>query len=405
MATPSSINLLRLIELLEILAEILHPEIGRPATVTGAGTLGLPMTWFENFQSLPRYYRWAIAFPVIMLNAWLLFRCIDLLQPVVNIVLTAALLAFVLDIPVRQLAQWGVPRRGAIALVLVLALILVVSAGLLVLPQIGQDLDRLQQLLPQWAEQAQARFDQLQTWSVEHHLPIDWQVELNEWVDQLTRWLEGFGDRGLGAIARLFDGLFNLILTGVLSLFLLIYGPTLAESLMPRLPVDWTQRLQEPVQNTLRRYLGGVLLQALLLSLNLTVALTLLKVPFAVLCGFSLGLSSLIPYLDQVVLVGLTGLTLLVNPSLALKLWGSSFVLGQFNDAFLEPRILGKAVGLNPVWVILAVLLGLNLFGGLGVFLAVPIAALIQQMLQASPTLDSLDTPSNSLQSTSTELS
>jgi predicted PurR-regulated permease PerM len=346
------------------------------------------MTWFEHFLSLPRLYRWAIAFPVGVLNAWLLLRCIDFLQPVVNIILTAALLAFILDIPVRQLMRWGVARRGAIALVLVLAGVLVVGAGLLVVPQVGQDLERIQQLLPQWADQAQGRFDRLQAWSSEHHLPIDWQVELNEWVDQLTTWLEGLGDRSLGAIARLFDGLFNLILTAVLSLFLLIYGPNLIEQVLRHLPPDWAQRFQEPVRDTLQRYLGGILLQALLLSLNLAVALTLLKVPFAVLCGFSLGLSSLVPYFDQVVLVALSGATLLVNPGLALRLSISTFLLVQLNDAFLEPRILGKAVGLNPVWVIVSVLLGLKLFGGLGVFLAVPIAALIQQMGQPATFAD-----------------
>ena len=69
----------------------------------------------ELLKKSPPWLRLSLLFPLFIANAWLLFQVLDFLQPLSSLFLAAALFAFLLDIPVRLMVQWGLKRNWAIA--------------------------------------------------------------------------------------------------------------------------------------------------------------------------------------------------------------------------------------------------------------------------------------------------
>jgi predicted PurR-regulated permease PerM len=112
--------------------------------------------------------------------------------------------------------------------------------------------------------------------------------------------------------------------------------------------------------------------------------LTFARVPFSIPIGIFGGVAAFIPYI---------GITLTIIPSVILTLlahgfdWHlgavlATFAIAQFLEGtFLTPKIVGDKVGLNPVWVILAILVFGNAFGFLGILLAVPMAASLKVLV------------------------
>jgi len=115
------------------------------------------------------------------------------------------------------------------------------------------------------------------------------------------------------------------------------------------------------------------------------VGLYILGVKYAFLIGFISGLVSFVPYFGLIVglsLAGIVGLGQFEHYSEVLKIVGI-FGLGQVTESMvLSPVLVGDRIGLHPVWVILAVMIGGYLFGFSGILLALPIAAITVVLLR-----------------------
>ncbi len=135
------------------------------------------------------------------------------------------------------------------------------------------------------------------------------------------------------------------------------------------------------IHQVLVAFFRGQLLVALALALMYTLGLALVGAPLWLVVGPLSGLLSLVPYLGLVVGAGLAVLLTLLehqdvlHPLLALMV----FVVAQNVEGWvLTPKLVGKGVGLHPVWVLVALLLGGELFGITGVVVAVPVAAALR---------------------------
>ncbi|HCL49945.1 MAG TPA: AI-2E family transporter, partial [Clostridiaceae bacterium] len=107
--------------------------------------------------------------------------------------------------------------------------------------------------------------------------------------------------------------------------------------------------------------------------------LSILKAPYTAIISMVVGITNMIPYFGP--FIGMVfGVIIVIfsSPIMALWVFIFLFLLQQFDGWYLGPKILGDMVGLNPVWIILAVILGGGLFGVAGMFLGVPVIAIIK---------------------------
>ncbi|MEQ8659589.1 MAG: AI-2E family transporter, partial [Gammaproteobacteria bacterium] len=157
--------------------------------------------------------------------------------------------------------------------------------------------------------------------------------------------------------------------------------------LLPRRIEPTVSKLAREIDSVLAEFLRGQLTVMAALALIYTVGLWLVGLDLAFFIGLLAGLVSFVPYLGVIVGVIVAGAAafLQFQDVLHLALVGAVFGVGQVLEGMvLSPLLVGDRIGLHPVAVIFAVMAGGQLFGFLGVLLALPVAAVIVVLLRHS---------------------
>lgn len=181
-----------------------------------------------------------------------------------------------------------------------------------------------------------------------------------------------------------FSIIINFIIFSVVSIYLLKDFNVIAQNIKAIFPLskrDHATRILSKVNDNLKHFLRGQLIVCLILSLVYSTGLTIAGIPLSFLIGFIGGFGNLIPYVG-------TGTGIMLASILALFQFHDlkhivyvliTFGVGQLLEGtVITPRIMGKGLGLSPVMVILSILICSQLFGFLGLLLAVPIAATVK---------------------------
>ena len=132
------------------------------------------------------------------------------------------------------------------------------------------------------------------------------------------------------------------------------------------------------------KYLSSQLLDAFVVGVLTSVAMSILGVKYAILLGFLIGASNLIPYFGAIVGVGVSILITLFTGGIGKAIWMAIVViiLQQIDANVINPKIVGNSLKISPLLVIFAVTVGGAYFGILGMFLAVPVFAVFKMMIE-----------------------
>lgn len=189
-----------------------------------------------------------------------------------------------------------------------------------------------------------------------------------------------FGNLAQGALG-LFSSLLTLLLAPVLSFYMLKDLPRIRRAVVDAIPArrrGEVLALLHEVDQALGGYVRGQLTVALIVGILVTIGLTLVGAPFALLFGAVAGLAETIPVLGP--FIGAAPAVVVAfarSPLLALKVALVFATVQPLEASIISPRIIGGRLGLHPLVVIFAILAGAKLLGFWGVLLAVPaIAAL-----------------------------
>ncbi|MEG0325897.1 MAG: AI-2E family transporter [Cellulosilyticaceae bacterium] len=139
-----------------------------------------------------------------------------------------------------------------------------------------------------------------------------------------------------------------------------------------------TKQFIKDLDDIVGKFLIGTIFASFIVGVISTVLMLIIGHPFAILIGVAAGITNVIPYVGPIIGAGLA-FTLGVFESLKLGILGAVLLLlyQQVDGNLIQPKIVGDKVGLAPVWILIAVLIGGSYFGGMGMILSVPTAALI----------------------------
>jgi len=191
-----------------------------------------------------------------------------------------------------------------------------------------------------------------------------------------------------GNTARLVATLLGLSVVPVLAFFFLQDYPRLMgrlKDLLPRRTVGLVARRFAEVDEVLSAFVRGQLTVGAVLSLIYAAGLSAGRIDMAIVIGVIAGFGNMVPYLGTAVgiLLSLVGLALSWQGPWQLAVVAGTFVIGQLLEGLvITPRIVGEKVGLAPVAVIIAILAFGELFGFVGILLAVPVAAILKVVLR-----------------------
>jgi predicted PurR-regulated permease PerM len=334
----------------------------------------------NNLPNLPKWLNIGLAFPVIILNGWLLIKFINFFQPLVSVIAVAILLAFVLDYPIQLLQKRGVPRILAVVVVLLFSIIILGAVAVILLPLILRQLNELANLLPYWIDSGTQQIEAFQNWASTQQLPVNLSGLATDVLGKISSQLQSFTGKILGLAFDTISNLLNLLIAIVLTIYLVLNGEGLWDGIYLWFPPQTAKKVRELLREDFNNYFIGQATLGAILAVAVTLAFVVLRVPLSLLFGIGVGLFSLFPFGTG---IGISIVSLLVSLKdfgLGLEVAAICVAIDQINSNIIAPRILGNLTGLNPVWVVVSLLIGAKLGGVLGLLVAIPLASFIKDM-------------------------
>ena len=349
-----------------------------------------PSDYFEwwNRLSVPsRLLMVGLSAPILVLNFWAMGMIANFFGVLVTIGVVASLLAFLLNYPVSWLAKKGLPRDPISIVVFLLTLSLLFGVGISVFPIVLNQAQQLIARLPEWIESGQQQFlllnEQAEARGFDFNLDSLAEQTFARIEGQLQSLTKSAVNITVDALSSLLDTLIAALVTTILTYYLLQHGDELWDSFIEWLPPKRQEPVANIIRNSFQNYFIGQLIIGICFSLTLIPIFLFLKVPFGLLFGLTIGTLALIPFGATVGIILVTFLIMLQNVFLGLKVLAAAAVVQQVVDNLVAPRVLGSVIGLNPVWVFIAVLLGAKVWGLVGVVIAVPTASVIKTTLMS----------------------
>ena len=317
-----------------------------------------------------------------------------------------AVIAFILNVPLRAIERRLTvikktgPRR-ALALVLTLAMISLILALLfrLLMPQVLDTIYRLIEQFPEFLEQLKdktksflASFPELNKW-INNSASFD---NIN-WSDVLTKVLTFAGNSAAGiieglfkAIGNIYSGVFNAVIAIVFSIYCLFrkeilarQGKRLLYAFVKEKHADYIVRVLRLTNQTFSNFISGQCLEAVILGSMFAVAMTIFRMPYVALVSLLIGITALIPIVGAFVGCVLGAFFILVNnPMQALWFVVMFLILQQIENNVIYPKVVGKSVGLPGMWVLVAVTVGGELMGVIGMLLMIPLVSVLYTLLR-----------------------
>ena len=338
--------------------------------------------------------RW-VQMVVVPLAALALYALARAAGPVLLLFLVATVIALILNPLVKLVQRARVPRGLAVAAVYI-GFFLVVGAaiGLLVDP-IADQVQAFQDDVPGLTDSANQSLADLQGWLDDRGVDVHVQEQGETALETLQRnVLEGSGDVvsfTQDLVRTLVEASIALILVLVISIYMLLYGEQigrLVRAAMP--PGDGTPEDDFPirVQKAVFSYVRGQAAFSAIMGVSAGVALWLFGAigifpdgqRYAVFFGAFYGLMELVPYVGPVIGALPAMLVALFQDPLTAVWVGLLFLaLQQLEGHVVAPQVFGQALRINPLLVIFALLMGAQLYGIIGAFVALPLAAVARE--------------------------
>jgi len=305
-------------------------------------------------------------------------------------------LGYLLDPVVCKLEKLGLNRLGAALLILVVFVSVFIVILIVVAPILSSQLATFAQRLPGYAMRLQALGVEesnaliakygggwLNALGLREQLSsAQIQKSIGDFVAQGAQWFVNAMRSLVSGGAAVFDFLSLLIITPVVAFYILIDWDRMIAEIDSWLPIEHRERLRaiaSEINHALAGFIRGQSLVCLFLGLWYGIGLTLVGLDFGFLIGFIAGLLSFVPYVGSLVALVLSiGVALVQGwPSLKLLFMTLAVVVsGQFLEGnVISPKLVGKSIGLHPVWLMFALLAFGQLFGFVGLVIAVPTAA------------------------------
>jgi predicted PurR-regulated permease PerM len=328
-------------------------------------------------------------------------------------------LAYLLDPLADRFQRWGIGRLTASLLILGLCLLLFIVLLLAVVPLLAHQLGGFIEKLPSYVARLQelarsqgALLTEKLGFDIFEKIGIgtgsgDSSVAVGDIVAKAGQIAAAFlasiwsGGQALLGIASL------LVVTPVVAFYMLVDWDKMLKAIDSWIPLaqrETVRQLASEIDGAIAGFIRGQSLVCLFLGLWYGIGLSLIGLNFGFLIGATAGILSFIPYVGSLTALVVSAAVAIAQgwPSIWLLLMALVVIgIGQFLEGnILTPRLVGKSVGLHPVWLMFALIAFGSLFGFTGLIIAVPVAAAIGVLARfalrrylESPLYQGKDTP------------
>lgn len=357
-------------------------------------------------DSLNEMKKWIVLVLVGVLAFWglnnleLIFDVLENIYRVFSPFILGFVLAYILNIPmmkVEKLLKKAIPDKyedkysGAIRLVSIilsiLLLVLVIAfVGFLLIPELIENIESLMNNIPAFIEGGK-----------------DWVINLLDKYPDVQREIEiMFAESGnvSGIVSSIFTYIINgivgfvsgfvggfvYIFTGIIfAIYMLCQKEYLVDGIK-RLVYAFTDKrkankimdISKLTNKTFSKFISGQCVEAVILGTIMFVVCLLGRFPYALIIGVLTAITALVPIFGAFIACGVGAVLIAItNPLQALIFVAVFVIIQQIEGNVIYPKVVGKSVGLSPLWTLLAITVGGNLFGVVGMIIGLPLASVV----------------------------
>lgn len=265
---------------------------------------------------------------------------------------------------------------------------------MLIIPELAKTIMNFAQLLPYYMDSFGHNVTKwLDTFNldIESLRNFDWEslsTKLVEYLQSAGTLLVG---KTVGITTGVFTSVLNILLGFVFSCYILLSKEKLSVQLkklyasaVNHKSYDNTMVVLSLANETFSKFLVGQCTEALILGILCYIGMSIFGMPYALMISSLIAITALVPIFGAFIGTAIGAfMILLINPVKALWFVVFIIVLQQLESNFIYPRVVGKSVGLDGIWVLFAVTVGGRFFGALGLLISVPIFSIIYCLIRA----------------------
>lgn len=324
---------------------------------------------------------------------------VDFVLGIVMPFLVGGAIAFVINVPMKsierhlfvkngKLAKWRRPVAYLLTLALVIGIITL--ALVVVIPELGNTISMIVQQVPvavkavqKWLTDLPDSYPTLAPAVAE--LNIDWSSLADSIVTFVQNFAAGVVSSGVGIFSGIVSGVVTFVIAFTFSIYVLFQKERLARQAKQILYAVFPEKTTEKIlsvaalsNQVFSSFLSGQCVEAVILGTLFVITMSILGMPYAMLTGIVIAITALIPIFGAFIgcVIGML-LIVMVDPVQAVWFLVLFLVLQQIEGNLIYPHVVGNSVGLPSIWVLVAVTVGGNMFGILGILVFIPLCSVL----------------------------
>lgn len=348
----------------------------------------------------------------VILVYWLLHDAervqgvLDWVMALLSPFIIGAVLAFILNVPMRAfeglfkgIKNQGLRRVIALLLTLLCLTIVVAAVFMLLIPElretimsIGPKLTALWEYLWDSGSDLLSKHPNVKAWLMESFSlkAFDWSTLVQKALNFLGNGISALVPQAVSAIGALFSGLISAFISVAFAIYALFQKEVLARqgrkvlyAILPEKTADYIVRVLRLSNSTFSNFLSGQCVEVIILGSMFAIAMAIFSMPYIPLISVLVAVTAFIPVVGAWTgcIVG-AFLIFVGNPAQAIWFVIMFVVLQQVENNFIYPRVVGTSIGLSGMWVLVAVAIGGEMIGVVGMFLMIPVTSVIYTLIR-----------------------
>lgn len=363
----------------------------------------------ENIKKIRGLILFTIFVLVVLWNYEMVFDGLKFVGKVISPFVIGGAIAFIINIPMRFFEEkifgkgkkagkkWALKLARPFSLILTLLVVIgvIATVALIVIPEMGKTILNLgktiQEFIPEvqeWALRVFRENEEIVGWV--SNFDFEWDKILKSSINFLTNGAGDMIDTTYQAAKSVISGVSTFVIAFVFACYIVLQkeklGVQVRKLLCAFMPEDWRNILFAfggVVNKSFTNFLTGQCMEAVILGLMFLVAMAIFGLPYALLISVLIAFTALIPIFGAFIGCGVGALLIfMISPTKALVFIIMFLVLQQIEGNFIYPHVVGNSVGLPSIWVLVAVTVGANLMGVVGMLIFIPLTSVVYTMLR-----------------------
>lgn len=304
----------------------------------------------------------------------------------------AIIIAYLLSPLVKKLEMRNIKRSTSILLIYLGMTVALVTGLIFIVPEFIRNTRELINTLPNIVQQYQGMLNSFITFIESSRWPVEVKstiyAELQNGSDIGQAWAMQYLKRSLASLLGIARTLLDILLAMFIAYYLIKDAEKIRESFLSIVPRRWRNGLVNTgreISGILANFIQGQLLTALIISIMETIGLIIVGTKYPLVMGLFGGITNVIPYFGPFIgAIPAVAVALLQSPMKAVWTVIVFCIVQQIDNNLISPKVIEGRLGLHPIATILAVLIGGEFFGIMGMLISVPIMAILRVILRRS---------------------